>query len=239
VLLIVVVDVEVDPRAADVLAEQARRARLLDRRLEALDRLDEFAANVVETDRRTDAEAGDGHALDDLVRVVAQDVAVLAGARLALVGVAQDVLLPGRGARHEAPLDPGREARATTTAQHRRLELVDDLFRGQLTLEDLLPARVATDRTVVLQRVRLVEVTGAETDFVGHALLQALEQLVELLRRQVLDVAIAVLQHRRVGARTEALDFLERDAAVGRGLAEADTEPLALCRPTGLSSYIE
>jgi hypothetical protein len=66
------------------------------------------------------------------VRVVAQDVAVLEGARLALVGVADDVLLRRETARHEAPLQAGREAGAAAAAQRGLLQLGDDGLGGDL-----------------------------------------------------------------------------------------------------------
>src|SRR5690606_12756255 len=94
--------------------------------------------------------AGDGHALDHRVRVVAQDVAVLAGARLGLVRVAQDVLLARRIARHEAPLQAGREAGAATAAQARLLDHLDDLLRRDLLGEDLAPGGVTAGLEVVL-----------------------------------------------------------------------------------------
>jgi uncharacterized small protein (DUF1192 family) len=56
---------------------------------------------------------------DDDVRVVAKDVAVLEGARLALVRVADQVLLARELARHEAPLQAGGKARAAATTQRR------------------------------------------------------------------------------------------------------------------------
>jgi hypothetical protein len=56
---------------------------------------------------------------NDRMRVEAHDVAVLEGTRLAFVGIADDVLVTGEGARHEGPLQTGREAGAATTAQDR------------------------------------------------------------------------------------------------------------------------
>ena len=79
------------------------------------------------------------------MRVVAQDVAIVAGAGLALVRVAHEVLLHRRVARHEAPLHAGRESRAAAAAQARSLHLVDDRFAGRLLAQDLLPDLVAAD----------------------------------------------------------------------------------------------
>src|SRR3546814_7991571 len=72
-------------------------------------------------------ETGDEAALQQAVRVVAQDLAVLAGARLRLVGVDHQV---GRAVaavlRHEGPLEAGREAGAAAPAQAGVLDLLDD-----------------------------------------------------------------------------------------------------------------
>jgi hypothetical protein len=89
------------------------------------------------------------------VRVEHQDVAVLAGARLALVGVADQVLLARELARHEAPLQAGREARAAAAAQAGGLDLGDHLILRQafaaILAQDLAQGLVAAARFVVLQ----------------------------------------------------------------------------------------
>src|SRR6185312_13077845 len=65
-------------------------------------------------------------ALDQFVRIVAQDVAVLAGAGLALVGVDDEIARPLALLRHERPFEPGREAGAAAAAQPGFLAFVDD-----------------------------------------------------------------------------------------------------------------
>jgi hypothetical protein len=62
------------------------------------------------------------------MRVVAQDIAILEGARLAFVGIADDVLVARESPRHEAPLQAGRKTRAATAAQNRLLDFGDDLI---------------------------------------------------------------------------------------------------------------
>jgi hypothetical protein len=101
---------------------------------------------------------GDGHAFDDDVRVVGQDVAVLAGARFAFVAVAHQVLGTREGAWHEAPLQAGREPRAAAPAQRAELDLGDHLVgchafvAGHAVLgQDLAQRRIAATRHVVLQ----------------------------------------------------------------------------------------
>src|SRR5690606_27712736 len=125
--------------------------------LEVLERfVVELAAQVVVTHGRAGGIAGDRHALDHRMRVVAQDVAVLAGARLGLVGVAEDVLLH-LALGHEAPLQPGREARAAAAAQARLLDHLDHVGGRDLLGEDPAQRLVAAGLEVVLVGPRLVE----------------------------------------------------------------------------------
>jgi len=91
------------------------------------------------------------------MRVVAQDVAVLGGARLGFVGVAEDVLLHV-ALGHEAPLQAGRKARAAAAAQAGLLDHLDDVGRRDLLFDDLAQRGVTTGLQVVLVRPRLVEV---------------------------------------------------------------------------------
>src|SRR5690349_3173965 len=61
------------------------------------------------------------------MRIVAHDLAILAGARFGLVGVDDEIMRASiRLLRHERPLEPGRESSAAAAAQARRLDLVDD-----------------------------------------------------------------------------------------------------------------
>ena len=148
------------------------RVRFFERRFEARDRLGhELAADVVVGDGRADRVALEREALDERVRVVAQDVAVVAGAGLALVGVADEVLLHRRRARHEAHLHAGREARAAAAADAGLLHLVDDRVARELAAQHFLPDVVAADLAVVLERVRLVaELQRLEADEVELSL---------------------------------------------------------------------
>src|SRR5690554_1987411 len=153
-----VVHVDVDAAAEDVLAQPAVRIGFRQCLFEMFEGLVvELATQVVVGDRRTGGIAGDRHALDHRVRVVAQDVAILRGARLRFVGVAQDVLLHV-ALGHEAPLQAGREARAATAAQARLLDHLDDVGRRDLLGQDPAQRLVATGLEVVIVRPRLVEV---------------------------------------------------------------------------------
>ena len=70
----------------------------------------------------------DEHALEHRVRVALQDGPVHERPGVALVGVADDVLLVARGVVAELPLEAGGEAGAAPAAQARALDLVDDLL---------------------------------------------------------------------------------------------------------------
>ena len=127
---VVGIEVEREVRTQDALAHVARRPRLRQGLLEALVDAEDLAVDVVVARRDAHRIGGDGHALDDDVRVVAQDVAILERAGLALVGVADQILLARELARHEAPLEPRGKACPTPPAQAGSLDLGDDLLGG-------------------------------------------------------------------------------------------------------------
>ena len=160
-------NIDIDAGAADVLAEQAGRVGILERLFEMLERfVVEFTTQVVVCNRRAGGVAGDRQSFDHGMRIEAQDVAILAGTRLGLVGVAKDVFLPWRIARHERPLQTGREAGTTTTAQRTVLQFVDDRDRVGLLGKDLLPGLVAVDLEVIVERPRLLEMQRGVDDLV-------------------------------------------------------------------------
>ena len=121
------VEVEVPAAAAGVGAEQPGGVALVDRRLHHEVLVVVLAAHVDVAGVGAHRDAGEQAALRQGVRVVPQDVAVLAGAGLGLVGVHHEVVRPPvRLLRHEGPLHAGREAGAAAAAQPGLLHLVDD-----------------------------------------------------------------------------------------------------------------
>ena len=91
-------DVDVDAAAEDVFAQPAVGIGFGRGFLQVLERLVvELAAQVVVGDGGTGRVAGDRHALDHRVRVVAQDVAVLGRARLWIRPNCRMYFLPGPG----------------------------------------------------------------------------------------------------------------------------------------------
>ena len=129
---------EVEIQAVDVvLADQLGVIGLIDRGLQPLALADEFAADIDVAGMRAHGAAGDQAALDQEMRIVPHDLAVLAGAGLGLVGIDHEIARPAvRLLRHERPFQPGRKSRAAAAAQARGLHLVDDrvaaLFHDRL-----------------------------------------------------------------------------------------------------------
>ena len=110
-------------------AEQAGGARVLERVAHDVELVRVLASDVDEHARRADAVGGDQAALDEAVRRLAHDVAVLEGTRLGFVGVDDEVGRLPRVLREERGLAPHREARAAAPAQRRRADLVHDGLR--------------------------------------------------------------------------------------------------------------
>src|SRR6516162_142723 len=155
-----VMDDDVERKAVDVvLADEIGRIRLVHRRLQALAFAHEFAADIDEAGMRAHGEAGDQAALDQEMRVVAHDLAVLAGAGLGFIGVDHEIMRPAVGLLgHERPLESGRKAGAAASAQPRGLHLIDDPIAA--LLQDGLGAVPSTARTGALEApvVEAVEV---------------------------------------------------------------------------------
>src|SRR3546814_16871142 len=106
-------DFEIIARAAGVLADEALFIGLGDGGEERLRLADELAANVDIGGPRAHGETGDQRALDQLVRIVAHDLAVLERPRLRLVGVDDQKAraAPLRLLGHEAPFEDTAERR--------------------------------------------------------------------------------------------------------------------------------
>ena len=100
-----------------LLAEVAGTLGQPDGRLQALDRERVLRPAVDIALVGVDREGRDGHALDDPEGVALEDAAIHERAGVALVGVADDVLLVTVGLGHRGPLETGRVAGAATAAQ--------------------------------------------------------------------------------------------------------------------------
>jgi hypothetical protein len=158
-----VMEVKVEIPAMDIaLADQPRLVGLVDRGLQALALADELAADVDVAGVRAHREAGDQAALDEKMRIVPHDLAILAGARLGLIGVHDQVVRPAvfRLLRHERPFETGREAGAAAPTQARGLDLIDDAVAA--LLQDRLgavpsTARARTFKAPVVEAVEILE----------------------------------------------------------------------------------
>ena len=127
-------DIEVEiPAMNVVLADQPRRVSFIDGALQCLALADELAAQIDVAGMGAHREACHQAAFDQRVRIVAQDVAVLAGARLGFVGIDDQIMRPLlHFLGHEGPFQAGGEARAAAPAQARLLHDVDDGLRPQV-----------------------------------------------------------------------------------------------------------
>ena len=76
---------------------------------------------------RVERETGDQHALEQLMRILVHDVAVLERARLGFVGVADEIDRLGLVRFDEAPLHAAGEPRAAAAAQAGGFDFVHDL----------------------------------------------------------------------------------------------------------------
>ena len=89
------VDDDVEVPAVDVvLPDEPGFIGLVDRRLQALPLANELAAHIDEGGVGAHGETGDEAAFDQGVRVVAENLAVLAGSGLGLVGVDHEIVRP-------------------------------------------------------------------------------------------------------------------------------------------------
>ena len=101
-------------------------------------------------------------AFDDGMGIVLDDETILAGAGLALIAIAENVLRFRRLLGHERPLHAGRKACAATPAQVRGLNFINDVVAGHL--QRLLQRLVAIEFQVA------VDVRSAFTKALGDNL---------------------------------------------------------------------
>ena len=129
---------EREARAQDVVAADPRAVGGLDGLLDDLDLLLVLVADVDPASSRAGDEPGEDHPLDEEVGGPADQLAVLEGARLALVGVADDELLEV-GLRADAgPLQVGGEPGAAHPPEVGDLQGVDHLVAAMLEREPAL-----------------------------------------------------------------------------------------------------
>ena len=98
------VDAVVQPGAQDVLAQIARRLALGDGGEQPGPQVGVLLTQVDVSVVRPHGPAGDDHALQQLEGVVGEQLPILEGARLALVGVAHHALVGAGACRHFLPM---------------------------------------------------------------------------------------------------------------------------------------
>src|SRR5581483_9448775 len=112
---------------------------LVDGVLQALALAHKFATHIDIAHMRAHGAASDQAALDQQMRIVTHDLAVLAGAGLGLVGVHDEIARPPvRLLGHEGPFQAGGKSGATAAAQAGSLHLVDNPVAA--LVEDVLGA---------------------------------------------------------------------------------------------------
>ena len=153
-------------RVEDALARVAARVGLADGGVEDVRLGLVLAADVDERVPCARREGADQHALDQLVRVLVHQLAVLEGPGLGLVRVAAQVLL-GVAVGKEARLLAHREPRASAAAEARGLELLQDLVLVQLR-ECLAQPAVAAEPLVDVESLKARLVDVREEDPLAH-----------------------------------------------------------------------
>ena len=108
-----------------VLADEAGLIGLVDGGLEMLALADEFAAHIDVAHVAGHGSTGDQAAFDQQMRIMAHDLAVLAGAGFGLVGIDDEIVgALANHLGHEGPFEAGGEAGAAAAAQADRLDFV-------------------------------------------------------------------------------------------------------------------
>ena len=204
--------------------------RLLDGDLEALDGERVFRADVDEALGGADRVAGDRHGLEDRVGIAFQRGTVHVRARVALVGVADHVLLALGLLLGELPLHAGGEARAAAAAQAGLQDLLDHLLRRHLE-EHLLDGLVAVARDVVLDLLRVDDAAVAQHDAVLLLVERDVRLRDEFLR--LLGVVAQALHHAALHQvlRHDLLHVLGLNLDVERALREDLHDRALLAEP--------
>ena len=168
-------DIEVEPAAENILAEEAALAALGERFLQHHRAVIELAANIDVRHRiGGDRVAGDDHPFDHQMRILFDEQAVLECSRLRLVCVTQQVGRLRRILWHKAPLRSGGKSRPTPAAQLGILHDLRDLVR--LHLQRLLGSFVAAGVDVHIDRrgVRLIDIRRQDLDRIHASIFSTL-----------------------------------------------------------------
>ena len=175
---VVQVQIIVPAGPGGILAQQARVIAFVQRRLQGFALADVFAPDVDVAGIGPHREPGNQTALDQRMRIVPHDLAVLAGAGFGFVGIDHQI---GRASvghlGHERPFQAGGKARPAAPAQPAGLDLIDDPVAplrqeagGPVPLPPLLrprqaavmhPVKVGEDAVLILQHRVVLNCSGA------------------------------------------------------------------------------
>mmetsp|Transcript_571 Transcript_571/g.897 ORF Transcript_571/g.897 Transcript_571/m.897 type:complete len:269 (-) Transcript_571:900-1706(-) len=125
-----------------------------------LDRIRILGTQVDVTLRGPNPEARDHHALDQAEGIAFHDHPVREGAAVALVGIADDVLLRRLGKPHRVPLDAGREACAAPSPQTGVGDMGCDILGAHR--QRVAQASQSAVRLVLRQRQRVDDTAALE-----------------------------------------------------------------------------
>ena len=122
------VDLKIVPCAADTPAQEALSLGLIDSPVENSRALGELTTNVYIGQLHVVGVTGQDHALNELVRILVNDLSVLERARLGFVGIADKINRLAGLAVDKVPFQATREPRAAPAAQTGRKHLATDRF---------------------------------------------------------------------------------------------------------------
>ncbi len=142
---------KVELGATDALPQVTGSARLIQRLFKALIDRKNLAVDVVVTTAGAHRITGDDHAFNHRMRVEPEQIAILECPRLAFVRIAHDIFIAGERARHEAPLEAGRETRTATSAQHGFLDFADQVILRNFFSQNALELGITATRFIILQ----------------------------------------------------------------------------------------
>ena len=140
---------------------------LFDRRLQPADRQRVLGANVNEALARPHSVGRNGHAFQHAVRIALQHAAVHERAGIALVRVADDVLLLARRLGDRAPFEAGGVSCPAAAAQSALENRIQDVFRRHLP-QNVVQGLVTLRRDVSFDALRVHDAAVGQHD--GHLL---------------------------------------------------------------------
>ena len=207
------INVAIEAAAADVFPDEAGGFRFFDRFFDNAGGLGEFAADVDVAEVHIERPGGDHHTLEQLVRILVQNVTIFEGARLRLVAVDHEVMRLAVFAFDEAPFDARGETGAAAAAQIRCFQFGHDLLG--LHLERLFQRFVAAVALITFKGGIIVV---ASDILQNHALFRAVRGA-----QRLAVGAVGILQHSRGFGRLQLFDEPVIDQGNRRGAATGQT----------------